>query len=399
MKKSIYLSILFGMLSATGTAQMLHIEKGANEVIELPIEKITEMKFKTDATTSFEDKTPECVEIIDLGLSVNWASVNLGAESQGEPGYLIAWGELEEKDWYSWSYYKFGNSKSTLTKYNLTDGMNTLQSEDDAATMLWGGSWRIPTREEWQELVDNCDVDFAATENGYPGVRFTSKVPGYEDKSIFLCAAGCIQDEYHLNDVTLSSYWSNECVVFPGEISLPEFAFAAEFWREGDYANKFYYSGVYRWQGRPIRAVTTQGNPSTTNENILTSLIVELTDGSTLIYISTNHPIVTFEEEYMHINSDLLETKYKMQNVARFYFEQEDVSVENVVDNQTIFFYDGHNIVVNGESCQLSIYDINGKTYYNAFTADGLNTIDISGYTPGIYIVKANNQSIKIMKK
>ena len=255
MKRYIYTSLILAVISLTAISQVFLIQKNNGEIIHLPIEDVVEMTFKTD-TNNYDDRTPEHVEIIDLGLSVNWASVNLGAMLPENPGYLISWGELEEKDWYSWSYYKFGHTKSTLTKYTVADGMRILQPEDDAATVLWGGDWRMPSREEWQELIDNCEIDYLAEENGYPGVRLTSKVPGYEDKSIFLVAAGWIQDEYHMQVGSLSAYWANECAVFPGEICLPEFAFAAEFWRNGDYGERYYYSGVYRWQGRPIRAVT-----------------------------------------------------------------------------------------------------------------------------------------------
>ena len=118
------------------------IEKNNGELLEIPVENIAQMTFQVD-TNKYDDNTPDYVEIIDLGLSVNWASVNLGAALPEEPGYLIAWGELEEKDWYSWSYYKFGDSKSTLTKYTVADGLNTLQPQDDAAAMLWGGDLAV----------------------------------------------------------------------------------------------------------------------------------------------------------------------------------------------------------------------------------------------------------------
>ena len=396
MRNYFYFVLAFINLPFLCNAQILQIEKNNAEDVLLQTKDIKEMRFKT-SQSEFEDNTPDYVEIIDLGLSVNWASVNLGAALPEEPGYLITWGELEEKDWYSWSYYKFGDSKSTLTKYTVTDGLNTLQSEDDAATMLWGGDWHIPSRENWQELVDNCDIDYAATQNGYPGVRITSRVPGYEGNSIFLCAAGWIQDEYHLNESTLASYWTNECVVFPGEISLPEFAFAAEFWRSGDYANSYYYSGVYRWQGRPIRAVIDKNSSETTDSK--TTLVIELNDGTTQNYLSDDMPKVSFEEEYICVKSDLIETRFEINNVARFYFEINTDDIDKVNEQEFSFYYDGNNVIVNGKACTICIYDINGTLYYNGQTKDGYNSIDISNYNPGLYIVKANNQSIKIIKK
>ena len=398
MKNLIYTSLILLAMATPSFAEteILLVEKSNGETIELPLEYIDEMRFK-DAMDIPEENTPDCVEIIDLGLSVNWASVNLGATLPEEPGYLISWGELEEKDWYSWSYYKFGDSKSTLTKYTVADGMRILQPEDDAAKMLWGGDWRMPSREDWQELIDNCDIDYAATENGYPGVRITSRVPGYEGKSIFLCAAGWIQDEYHMQDGTLSSYWANECVVFPGEISLPEFAFAAEFWREGDYANKYYYSGVYRWQGRPIRAV----KPKTTNsqDNGTVSLVVEFVNGSTQKYISSDKPIATFEDDLMYIRTDMLETSFVKQHINKIYFENNAVGIQSAEEDEMTFYYNGNEVIINGKSYAVTIYDIDGKLYYQDLSLSGYNAIDISGYNPGVYIVKANNQTIKILKK
>ena len=397
MKNLIYTSLILLAMATPSFAEteILLVEKSNGETIELPLEYIDEMRFK-DAMDIPEDNTPDCVEIIDLGLSVNWASTNLGATLPGEPGYLLAWGELEEKDWYSWSYYKFGTSKTSLTKYTATDGINTLQSEDDAATMLWGGEWRMPTREEFQELYDNCDIDYEATEDGYPGVRLTSKVPGYEGKSIFFCAAGWIQDEYHVSDVALSTYWTNQCVNYD-EIALPEFAYAAEFWREGDYAKSYHCPGTYRYLGRPIRAVTPKNKD--TQENGTVSLVVEFVNGSTQKYISSDKPIATFEDDLMYIRTDMLETSFVKQHINKIYFENNAVGIQSAEEDEMTFYYNGNEVIINGKSYAVTIYDIDGKLYYQDLSLSGYNAIDISGYNPGVYIVKANNQTIKILKK
>ena len=381
-------------MSVTAYSKILLVEKSNGDVIELPMESIYEMRFKVD-NAEYSDNTPEYVEIVDLGLSVNWASVNLGATTPEEPGHLLAWGELEPKDWYSWSYYKFGTSKTSLTKYTAADGLQFLQPEDDAATVMWGEKWRIPSREEFQELYDNCEVDYAATENGYPGVRFTSKVPGHEGKSIFLCAAGWIQDEYHMYDVTLATYWANECV--NASVVLPEFAFAAEFWRDGDYANSYYYSGTYRYLGRPIRAVTPKKEIEEINQT--TTLVIECVDGTAQKYSSTEQPKVSFDETTVYVKSELLETEFAIENVERFYFEIEESSINSNLANEFSFYYDGRNVIIEGEDCAVSIFDMNGRVCYNAITCNRYSSIDISGYVPGIYIVKVNNQTIKILKK
>nr|MCR4707194.1 hypothetical protein [Clostridiales bacterium] len=97
-------------------------------------------------------------DFVDLGLSVKWAAMNLGAEKISDRGGYFAWGETAQKDDYTWSAYRHGDSADTLTKYNFTDHGLTLEAADDAAAVNWGGAWRMPTGAEWEELCDkrNC---------------------------------------------------------------------------------------------------------------------------------------------------------------------------------------------------------------------------------------------------
>jgi len=246
------IATLVAMDSMTIKAQIFQIEKNDGSIIELEVNNIKEMRFKSDADP-YEDKTPDNVEIVDMGLSVNWASMNVGAASLGDCGYYVSWGETATKSWYSWSGYEFGSSASALTKYNQTDGLNRLQFEDDAARVVWGGDWRMPTRDEFQELIDNCDIDYNATEDGCKGIRLTSRVK--QGASIFLPAGGWFQDGSPVSVDGLASYWTSECVNMPGQFSMPSFAFTAEFWLDGDYANTCQINGTYRYLGRNVRAV------------------------------------------------------------------------------------------------------------------------------------------------
>lgn len=205
-----FLLPIFAILPIVALAEILLVEKSNGDVIELPAENIQEMQFKA-SNAEYPDNTPECVEIVDLGLSVNWASVNLGATIPEEPGYLVSWGELEEKDWYSWSYYTHG-TKNSLTKYCKTDKLNTLESIDDIATVTFGESWRMPTKSEWQELIDNCTIDYTSQENGVNGLRFTSNVAGYENATIFIPVGGKKQDDGITNEGAYGHYWTSECV-------------------------------------------------------------------------------------------------------------------------------------------------------------------------------------------
>ena len=123
---------------------------------------------------------------VDLGLSVMWAICNVGASAPEEYGDYFAWGETEAKQNFSWEIYKWCNStKSTITKYNATDGLTTLLPEDDAAHVNWGGQWRMPTKEELTELREQCTWKWV-TINGIKG----NKVTGPNGNSIFLPAGG-----------------------------------------------------------------------------------------------------------------------------------------------------------------------------------------------------------------
>ncbi len=155
-------------------------------------------------------------EIVDLGLSVKWASFNLGASAPEEFGDYYAWGETEpNKQQYDWTTYKWCmGSPTTLTKYcstsfsgynGFTDDKTVLDPEDDAAYVNLGGNWRMPTLEEIEELHNNCTA-VLTTENDINGFRFTSKKEGYTDKSIFLPAAGFRIDSFQAG---YGYYWSS----------------------------------------------------------------------------------------------------------------------------------------------------------------------------------------------
>ena len=116
-------------------------------------------------------------EYVDLGLSVKWATCNVGASSPTGYGNYYAWGETTPK-----SEYWDDNCKTW--KRSMSD--IRANSSYDAARANWGGSWRLPTMAECNELVNNCNCQWTS-QNGVKGMRFTSKRNG---NSIFLPAAG-----------------------------------------------------------------------------------------------------------------------------------------------------------------------------------------------------------------
>lgn len=102
-------------------------------------------------------------EYVDLGLpsGLKWAKCNVGAEKETDYGDYFQWGETTPDTDYSWATYKYCNgSSSTMTKYcthssyGTVDNKTTLEPEDDAATQIMGGNWRMPTSTEYQTLYD-----------------------------------------------------------------------------------------------------------------------------------------------------------------------------------------------------------------------------------------------------
>ena len=148
---------------------------------------------------------------VDLGLSVKWATCNVGANAPEEYGDYYAWGETTTKsDYFSLNCPTFGLSYSSLQSQGYIDSEGNLTAQYDAATANWGGNWRMPTKAEQEELLNNCTWTWT-TYNGVKGYN----VEGPNGNSIFLPAA---DDRYGSSIDRAGSYgyyWSST----PGEFS------------------------------------------------------------------------------------------------------------------------------------------------------------------------------------
>ncbi len=109
---------------------------------------------------------------------LKWATCNVGATKPEEYGDYFAWGETKPKKEYM--------KENSVMYGNKNIGNIAGKVQYDAARANWGGSWRLSTKEEFEELVDNCTHTWT-TQNGVEGCLFTSMKNG---KSIFLPAAG-----------------------------------------------------------------------------------------------------------------------------------------------------------------------------------------------------------------
>ena len=155
----------------------------------------------TDGDVTLEEPIqPIQHEYVDLGLpsGLKWAKCNVGAEKETDAGLYFAWGEttgytasqVGTDKQFLWSDYKYGNSSSNLTKYNQSDGKTVLESADDAAAQIMGSDWRMPTKDEFQELLNNTTNEWIANYEGtgVSGRKFTSNTD--TSKYIFIPAAG-----------------------------------------------------------------------------------------------------------------------------------------------------------------------------------------------------------------
>ncbi|MEE0950675.1 MAG: PL29 family lyase N-terminal domain-containing protein [Paludibacteraceae bacterium] len=173
---------------------------------------------------------------VDLGLSVKWATCNVGAASPQEFGDFFAWGEISPKNTYTWDNYKWG-SDYNLTKYcyhsqwGRVDNIRILESIDDVAIVEWGNDWRMPTDAEMQELINNCNWTWTAI-GGINGYEVTSKSNG---NSIFLPAAGYYNQSSNTKSGSAGNYWSvniggynphgaNSMSFTPSSMSLSEYS-------------------------------------------------------------------------------------------------------------------------------------------------------------------------------
>lgn len=132
-------------------------------------------------------------EYVDLGLPSGtlWATCNLGAKKPSDYGYYIYWGETDQRSNYSLSGNQlYDKDIPTMRATGIIDQYFNLTSRYDAATVLWGNDWRMPTSDEFNELLRYCTYLWTEV-NGSNGIMFTSSKNGHQ---IFLPCAGMKRD-------------------------------------------------------------------------------------------------------------------------------------------------------------------------------------------------------------
>ena len=173
-------------------------------------------KIQTPDPKSVGGVAPSADQAIDMGLSVKWAPWNVGASRAEEYGAYFAWGEINaSKEVYDWDTYFYFvdriNRKLVLGKYDDYAENEILESSDDAASANWGCGWRMPTKAELDELLDenNCKWTWVKNYND-------SGINGYEIKSkktegvLFLPVAGHRWKSDLYSASYCGCYWSSE---------------------------------------------------------------------------------------------------------------------------------------------------------------------------------------------
>ncbi len=207
--------------------------------------KITQADIDAATTGYMKQEIPSSKYAVDLGLSVKWAMMNVGADSPEDYGGYYAWAETAEKSTYSWSTYKYSDatgdsfSKYCLSSYYGTvDDLSTVEPMDDAARVNMGKYWRMPSKAEMDELVEKCTWKKEKL-NGVNGYRVT----GPNGNSIFMPFGGSKSADSHYNLGGTGFYWVS---TLSSTQSVP-----ALYMHEG----KIDYMNYMRNSGRSIRPV------------------------------------------------------------------------------------------------------------------------------------------------
>lgn len=225
-------------------------------------------------------QAPANVTYVDLGLTsgTKWATMNVGATTPEGYGDYFAWGETEpyyadtttnpvtwktdKANGYAWSsYFDTSDGGETFQKYNHDSGKTVLDATNDAATANWGSNWRMPTKAELDELVDECTWTWTTDYNGIgiSGWIITSKAEG-NTNSIFLPASSCRQNLSITMVGSFGFYWSSSLDEADSNGSCINFNKSKQ--------NKLKYARYYGFSVRPVYVPSEPTALPTINANV-----------------------------------------------------------------------------------------------------------------------------------
>lgn len=241
MKKYIYAVVLI-TVHMTASAQTVNVHFKNGQQIQYNANDVDYVDFSEKAA----DPTLNAGKVVDLGLSVYWASCNLGAENPEESGEYYAWGETKPKSKYSESNYSYYNAN---TASYIDIGNNISGTSYDAATYNLGSDWRIPTKDEMDELKNKCKWEWKQI-SGINGFIVT----GPNGNTIFIPASGYYYSYVNHQNENLA-YWT----------ATPTSSKTTAYALQGHSSFYDVFSAMYRYAGYSIRPVTSNPNASSDN--------------------------------------------------------------------------------------------------------------------------------------
>lgn len=230
-------------------------------------------------------------DYVDLGLSVKWATCNVGAFSPESYGSYFAWGETTEKSYYDYSNYAFYKSTNYGFKYTYISGGDISGTRYDAAYSIWGGSWRMPTKAEYDEIENKCASKWI-TYKGIKGRLFTAP----NGNSIFFPAAG-EKDDYDTKDLAeCGNYWTSTIANHSEHSEDYPWAYSFGFSYNDQFGSGDAGWNGYRSNGMSVRAVYgssgsgggTGGGGSSTESLYFTNFNYTATQTSVTVKFYTN---------------------------------------------------------------------------------------------------------------
>lgn len=209
--KRYFTSLLSSVFVIACSAQTMNVHFKNGTKVQFSSEIVDYVDFTEKPTAP----KPTAGEYVDLGLSVKWASCNLGATKPSQTGGLYAWGETSTKNEYAEDNYAYYDS-STSTYTDI--GHDISGSQYDAATVQLGKNWRIPSNEEYRELYNNCKWEWSSLDGVY---GYTVKGPN--GNIVFFPVKSRGRGEYwtsnstSLRDLSYALFFSKDEIGFQGE--------------------------------------------------------------------------------------------------------------------------------------------------------------------------------------
>lgn len=270
--KKLFTSILMLALTLAMQAQTMNVHFKNGTKVEFNSVNVDYVDF----TEKPSDPTLTPGDYVDLGLSVKWASCNLGASTPAGKGGYYAWGETSTKTEYSeknYAYYKEGSGYTNI-------GENIAGTQYDAATVNLGKDWRMPTQDEVQELCDKCTFTYGEVD-GVKGYYATGK----NGNSIFLPCYGYKTGTWDRSE-DQGYFWT-------GSINNDNSYFGVSLWLYNGKPSISHYSAS-KYEGLQIRPVYSPSSPGGIT-NITDYITINRTGMGTTVSGGGTRYTVTFE--------------------------------------------------------------------------------------------------------